>query len=108
MAATAFSADSLAVWDGLDHYKFRDEREAVAANLKRIPLDAGERQAVELEERSLAENHGREKILEGRLVGVLRERGVGGECDDNEKDREAHPIPTRLGRGAASRRVIGH
>lgn len=70
--------------------------------------DAGESQSVELEERSLTENHGREKVPEGRLVGVLRERRVGGECDDDEKDREAHPIPTRLGRGAASRRVIGH
>ena len=70
--------------------------------------DAGKRQAVELEEGSLAENDAREEILEGRLVGVLRERGVGGECDNDEKDREAHPIPARLRRGAASRRVIGH
>ena len=70
--------------------------------------DAGKRQAVEFKECSLTEDHGREEVLKSRLVRVLRERRVGGQGNDDEEDREAHPIPARLRRGAASRRVIGH
>ena len=45
MTSSAFTPSSLAAWDGLDAHKFRDEREAVAANLARTPLDAAERVA---------------------------------------------------------------
>ena len=46
MTPPAFSPSSLALWDELDHHKFRDEKAVVADNLARVPLDAAERAAV--------------------------------------------------------------
>ena len=46
MTIVEFSHSSVAGWDALDHGKFADERDAVAANLVRIPLDATERAKV--------------------------------------------------------------
>ena len=43
MTPPAFSPSSLALWDELDHHKFRDEKAVVADNLARVPLDAAER-----------------------------------------------------------------
>ena len=73
MAVNAFSAASLAVWDGLDHHKFRGEREAVAANLKRIPLDGGEREAVVAEAVDLVERARRSQKKQGVVESFLQQ-----------------------------------
>ena len=77
MAATAFSPAAFAVWDGLDHHKFRDEREAVAANLKRIPLDAGERQSAVAEAVDLVERARRSQKKQGVVESFLQQFSLG-------------------------------
>ena len=64
-------------WDTLDHDKFRDEREAVAANLARVPLDAAERQAVVDAATGLVEHARRSQKKQGVVESFLQEFSLG-------------------------------
>ncbi|WP_417232325.1 bifunctional proline dehydrogenase/L-glutamate gamma-semialdehyde dehydrogenase PutA [Brevundimonas sp.] len=71
MTAAAFLPSSLAHWDEIDRGKFRDEHEAVAELLARVPLTPAEREsvaaeAVELVERARKDNH-RQGVIESFL-----------------------------------------
>ena len=77
MPAPAFSPASLAVWDGLDAHKFRNEREAVAADLARIPLDAAERAAVVDEAVALVEHARRSQKKQGVVESFLQQFSLG-------------------------------
>ena len=46
--------------------------------------DAGQRQSVEFEERSLSKDYRWKKILQSGLVGMLSKRRIGGRADDEE------------------------
>src|SRR5690606_18560242 len=72
-----FSPSSLAVWDGLDHHKFRDEGEAVAANLARAPLDVAERAAVVAEAVDLVEHARRSQKKQGVVESFLQQFSLG-------------------------------
>ena len=53
---TPFSPTAFSHWDTLDHDKFRDERQAVAANLAALPLDPRlARMVVEADRRGVLE-----------------------------------------------------
>ena len=77
MTAAPFTPASLAVWDGLDAHKFRNEREAVAANLARIPLDAAERVAVVDEAIALVEHARRSQKKQGVVESFLQQFSLG-------------------------------
>ena len=77
MTPPAFNPSSLAVWDGLDHHKFRDEREAVAANLARVPLDSAERAAVVAEAVDLVEHARRSQKKQGVVESFLQQFSLG-------------------------------
>jgi len=77
MTSPAFNPSSLAAWDGLDQHKFRDEREAVAANLARIPLDAAERAAVVDEAVALVEHARRSQKKQGVVESFLQQFSLG-------------------------------
>lgn len=77
MTAVPFTPASLAVWDGLDAHKFRNEREAVAANLARIPLDAVERAAVVDEAVALVEHARRSQKKQGVVESFLQQFSLG-------------------------------
>jgi RHH-type proline utilization regulon transcriptional repressor/proline dehydrogenase/delta 1-pyrroline-5-carboxylate dehydrogenase len=72
-----FSPTAYAHWDTLDHDKFRDEREAVAANLARIPLDAAGRRAVVDEATALVEHARRSQKKQGVVESFLQEFSLG-------------------------------
>lgn len=73
----AFTPSSLAAWDGLDAHKFRDEREAVAANLARIPLSTTERAAVVDEATALVEHARRSQKKQGVVESFLQQFSLG-------------------------------
>ena len=77
MTSPAFNPSSLAVWDGLDHHKFRDERAAVADNLALTPLDAGEREAVVAEAIDLVEHARRSQKKQGVVESFLQQFSLG-------------------------------
>ena len=77
MTTPAFKPSSLAAWDGLDAHKFRDEREAVAANLARTPLDAAERVAVVAEATALVEHARRSQKKQGVVESFLQQFSLG-------------------------------
>src|SRR3990167_754503 len=77
MTSSAFTPSSLAAWDGLDAHKFRDEREAVAANLARTPLDAAERVAVVAEATALVEHARRSQKKQGVVESFLQQFSLG-------------------------------
>ena len=73
MTSPVFTPTSLAAWDGLDAHKFHDEREAVAANLARTPLDAAERAAVVAEATALVEHARRSPKKQGVVESFLQQ-----------------------------------
>ena len=77
MTSPVFTPTSLAAWDGLDTHKFRDEREAVAANLARTPLDASERAAVVAEATALVEHARRSQKKQGVVESFLQQFSLG-------------------------------
>ena len=77
MTTPAFTPSSLAAWDGLDAHKFRDEREAVAANLACMPLDAAERAAVVAEATALVEHARRSQKKQGVVESFLQQFSLG-------------------------------
>ena len=77
MTTADFFPAALARWDTLDHGKFRDEREAVAANLAAVPLDATERAAVVAEAVGLVEHARRSQKKQGVVESFLQEFSLG-------------------------------
>ena len=77
MITPAFMPSSLAAWDGLDTHKFRDEREAVAANLARMPLNATERADVVTEATALVEHARRSQKKQGVVESFLQQFSLG-------------------------------
>ena len=73
-----FSALALSQnWDTLDHGKFRDEPQAVAANLAALPLDAATRVAVVDEAVALVEHARRSQKKQGVVESFLQEFSLG-------------------------------
>ena len=72
-----FTPAAYAHWDTLDHGKFADEREAVAANLNRIPLDAAGRRAVVDEATALVEHARQSQKKQGVVESFLQEFSLG-------------------------------
>jgi RHH-type proline utilization regulon transcriptional repressor/proline dehydrogenase/delta 1-pyrroline-5-carboxylate dehydrogenase len=72
-----FSPTAYAHWDTLDHDKFQDERQAVAANLARIPLDAAERQVVVDAATGLVEHARASQKKQGVVESFLQEFSLG-------------------------------
>jgi RHH-type proline utilization regulon transcriptional repressor/proline dehydrogenase/delta 1-pyrroline-5-carboxylate dehydrogenase len=71
------SRTTWAHWDTLDHDKFLNERQAVAANLARIPLDTVERQAVVDAATGLVEHARRSQKKQGVVESFLQEFSLG-------------------------------
>lgn len=74
---TPFSPTAFSHWDTLDHDKFRDERQAVAANLAALPLDAATRVAVVDEAVALVEHARRSQKKQGVVESFLQEFSLG-------------------------------
>ena len=73
-----FSALALSQnWDTLDHGKFRDEPQALAANLAALPLDAATRVAVVDEAVALVEHARRSQKKQGVVESFLQEFSLG-------------------------------
>lgn len=64
-------------WDTLDHGKFADERQAVADNLARLPLDATERAAVLASATGLVEQARASAKKQGVVESFLQEFSLG-------------------------------
>ncbi|MGV9010665.1 bifunctional proline dehydrogenase/L-glutamate gamma-semialdehyde dehydrogenase PutA [Brevundimonas sp.] len=64
-------------WDTLDHGKFADERQAVADNLARLPLDASERAAVLASATGLVEQARASAKKQGVVESFLQEFSLG-------------------------------
>jgi RHH-type proline utilization regulon transcriptional repressor/proline dehydrogenase/delta 1-pyrroline-5-carboxylate dehydrogenase len=77
MTAAEFSPSSLAHWDGIDRGKFRDEREAVAEILARVPLTPAQREAVASEAVDLVERARRDNHRQGVVESFLQEFSLG-------------------------------
>ncbi|MBA4787845.1 MAG: bifunctional proline dehydrogenase/L-glutamate gamma-semialdehyde dehydrogenase, partial [Brevundimonas sp.] len=67
----------MALWDELDHHKFRDEKAVVADNLARVPLDAAERAAVVAEAVALVEQARRSQKKQGVVESFLQQFSLG-------------------------------
>jgi len=77
MTPADLSPASLTHWDTLDHGKFRDEREAVAANLAAIPMSPTERAAVTAEAVRLVEHARKSQKKQGVVESFLQEFSLG-------------------------------
>ena len=64
-------------WDGLDAWKYRDEREAVADLLAQAPLSSEERAAVRAEAEALVRGARRTARKQGVVEGFLQEFSLG-------------------------------
>jgi RHH-type proline utilization regulon transcriptional repressor/proline dehydrogenase/delta 1-pyrroline-5-carboxylate dehydrogenase len=77
MTASAFDPSAYAHWDSLDAGKFADEREAVAANLARVPFDARGRAEVVADAVELVEHARRSQKKQGVVESFLQEFSLG-------------------------------
>jgi RHH-type proline utilization regulon transcriptional repressor/proline dehydrogenase/delta 1-pyrroline-5-carboxylate dehydrogenase len=64
-------------WDALDAGKYRDEAEAVAGLLARVPLDAGRREAVQAQALDLVRGARKAANRQGVVEGFLQEFSLG-------------------------------
>ncbi|KAK0331755.1 hypothetical protein LTR94_027648, partial [Friedmanniomyces endolithicus] len=77
MTSPAFTSSSLAIWDELDHQKFRNEREAVESLLGKTPLNTTERAAVFDEAVGLVEHARRSQKKQGVVESFLQQFSLG-------------------------------
>ena len=77
MSTADFKPSDVAGWDTLDHGKFRDEREAVAAILAATPLDAAERAEVLASATGLVERARASVKKQGVVESFLQEFSLG-------------------------------